>query len=164
MPLTHETMITIVDDNWRMLVGQDIQPVNVTMPFGNSSDYLTGIVCVTGAYMGAVTVIVPRKMITSVASDLFSLPETGVGREEMADVCGELTNMIGGNIKAQLPQISSLSLPAVVDGNDYRVALPHCQKVIEQCFQSGEHVVGVQLLLKREEASRNEAPHAIEQP
>ena len=43
--------------------------------------------------------------------------------EDVRDCIGELVNMIGGNLKALLPDHTELSMPSVVEGRDYSIRL-----------------------------------------
>jgi chemotaxis protein CheX len=65
------------------------------------------------------------------------------------DVLGELTNMIGGNLKCVLTRGIKLSMPAVVDGSDY--ALRICGAEIRQrlAFQCAEGQFWVMTLTTR---------------
>jgi chemotaxis protein CheX len=49
---------------------------------------------------------------------MFQADEAPSG-EEIRDALGELTNVIGGNVKALFPGPSALSLPTVAVGSDY---------------------------------------------
>ena len=53
---------------------------------------------------------------------MFSVPEGELGDEDLRDALGELTNMVGGNIKTLLPGSEFISLPTVIEGSDYGVA------------------------------------------
>jgi len=54
----------------------------------------------------------------------------------MQDATGELSNMVGGNVKALLPQPSRLSLPSVVEGKDYNLRIPGALCISRMVFES----------------------------
>jgi chemotaxis protein CheX len=54
----------------------------------------------------------------------------------MQDAITELSNMVGGNIKALLPQPSRLSLPTVFEGQDYKLRVPGAVCVSRLIFES----------------------------
>ena len=66
---------------------------------------------------------------------MFGIPEQSATAEQTQDALGELTNMVGGNIKALLPVPSRLSLPAVAEGADYLALLPGGRVVSEVNFE-----------------------------
>ena len=57
--------------------------------------------------------------------------------EELLDALGELVNIIGGNLKAYLPQPCHLSLPAAVGGWDYMLRFPGSHEVSQVVFECG---------------------------
>jgi chemotaxis protein CheX len=58
------------------------------------------------------------------ASAMFDRPAEQLGDQDVADALGELTNMIGGNIKSLIPGPSRLSMPAVTVGGSSTVRVP----------------------------------------
>src|SRR5215218_3487623 len=73
---------------------------------------VTCLVHLHGAFQGAVMLQCPEalgSMLTAAMLRTEATPDA----TEMSDALGELTNMFAGNIKALLPQPSSISLPTV---------------------------------------------------
>ncbi|HVD28484.1 MAG TPA: chemotaxis protein CheX [Mycobacteriales bacterium] len=58
----------------------------------------------------------PTRLARTAASAMFDRPAEALTDDEVADALGELTNMIGGNLKSLLPGPSRLSMPAVTVG------------------------------------------------
>ncbi|ABK53558.1 hypothetical protein Acel_1786 [Acidothermus cellulolyticus 11B] len=79
-------------------------------------DRVTGCVQLSGAYVGAIMLELSSAAAQAAAAALFTMPLTQVTPVEVADAIGEITNMVGGNVKSMLPGPSTLSLPAVVYG------------------------------------------------
>ena len=57
------------------------------------------------------------------AAVFFDLEEAEVTESDVRDAIAEITNMIGGNIKGQVPSPSFLSIPSVTVGNDFNFHL-----------------------------------------
>jgi chemotaxis protein CheX len=55
---------------------------------------------------------------------MFDLPTEQLDDEQVGDALGELTNMIGGNIKSLIPGPSRLSMPTVTVGASSTVPTP----------------------------------------
>ena len=55
---------------------------------------------------------------------MFDLPAAQLDDEQVADALGELTNMIGGNIKSLIPGPGRLSMPTVTVGASSTVPMP----------------------------------------
>jgi len=69
--------------------------------------------------------------------------------EEVTDALGELANMIGGNVKALLPEPCRISLPAVADGMDYRLSVPGARPVTAVTWSCESEPLMVRLLERR---------------
>ena len=79
---------------------------------------LTGCVQIVGGWRGAVMLQCPMSLAVTLTEQMFrsgSAPSV----DDVRDALGELTNVIGGNVKALFPGPSQLSLPAVAVGSDY---------------------------------------------
>jgi chemotaxis protein CheX len=107
-----------VESIWDSVLGLGVRPGAADLP-GPKSDYLTGCIQITGAWEGAVTLDYSKALARQAAGILFGAQEAETTTEQVHDVVGELTNMIGGNLKALLPGPCYLCLPAVADGSDY---------------------------------------------
>lgn len=75
-------------------------------------DYLTGTVVISDAWDGIIVLDCSLFLVRKMAEKLFK--HTGkVSTDEERDTLTELTNMIGGNLKARLPQPCDLAFPTV---------------------------------------------------
>lgn len=83
----------------------------------------TGCVQITGNWQGAVLVQGTSHLERILASVFFELPEADVTQADIRDAIAEITNMIGGNIKGQVPSPSYLSIPSVTVGSDFNFHL-----------------------------------------
>jgi chemotaxis protein CheX len=84
---------------------------------------MTGFVNIGGAWEGTVLLEVSDTLSQRFAATMLGMNEE-VSFPDVADSLGELTNMVGGNIKSLLPAPSSLSIPAVAEGSDYSIWAP----------------------------------------
>ncbi|MBX6371853.1 MAG: chemotaxis protein CheX [Acidothermus sp.] len=89
-------------------------------------DRVTGCIQLSGMYVGAIMLELAPAAAQAAAAALFGMAPGDVGPVEVADAVGEITNMVGGNVKSMLPGPSTLSLPAVVYG---QLTLPGVQMV-----------------------------------
>ena len=76
---------------------------------------LTGCVRFTGAWEGALLLQYPIELARSAAAAMFHVQPEEVTREHARDAVGELTNMVGGNLKALLPSPCQIGLPNVTE-------------------------------------------------
>lgn len=135
MEVRSEDIAALVDEIFMATLGLPARQVavegGVLPPAGPTLD---GIVTITGDWRGAVALQVPKRLAARIATVMFRLGEAAPALEDMQDAVGEITNMTGGNIKGLLPGACHLSLPAVVEGSDYRLRTPGAAVVREVVF------------------------------
>jgi chemotaxis protein CheX len=121
--MTAEEILAITRDVWESFTGRTIEPADDQVrPDGG--DVTVGCVTVTGEWQGSVLLACPARLARMAASAMFDLPEAQLDDGQVADALGELTNMIGGNIKSLIPGPSRLSMPTVTVGASSTVAMP----------------------------------------
>jgi chemotaxis protein CheX len=82
---------------------------------------VTGAVFFAGAWKGAVQVEFEAGLAYRITAHLMSVPAPGRVDSDVRDAVGEVTNMIAGNLKSTLPPDTVMSMPAVVEGSDFRL-------------------------------------------
>ncbi len=83
------------------------------------TDTASGSIQISGEWNGAIMLSMPTILVNTLTETLFSLAPGKASSEDKKDAVGELINMIGGNIKALLPEPSVLSTPLVaLEGNN----------------------------------------------
>lgn len=86
-----------------------------------AEEQLSGEVTIAGSWRGAVSLQLPRDVARPVAAEFLGVPLESVSDVDLIEVVGELTNMIGGNLKSLLPQPCTLSIPRVASANPQAV-------------------------------------------
>jgi chemotaxis protein CheX len=85
---------------------------------------MTGCVAVSGEWTGTVFLSCDPELASAAAEAMFAAEPGTLSADEVSDALGELTNMIGGNIKSLIPGLSRLSMPAVTVGASYTRPMP----------------------------------------
>jgi len=129
---------------WDAVLHLPLDEEETSPPVGQRT--LSACVHITGAWNGALALTCGDGMAAESAAIMFDLERAGVSISDMQDALGELANMIGGNVKALLPEHCHLSLPMVVEGIDYSFRVPGSRLVSRIPMRSGEHRVTVSLL------------------
>lgn len=88
-------------------------------PIDDVLGHVTGCIQISGTWKGAVVLQTTQGFARSAASHMLRIDDQEVTAEDIQDAMAEITNMIGGNIKSQVPGPSFLSLPTVTTGNDF---------------------------------------------
>lgn len=114
--ITPDQVVEITRDIWSSFLRLDLDAVpDPGGPLG--PDTVTGVVDITGAWQGKVLVETTRSHARVAAARMFAVESSSLDEAEVGDALGELTNMVGGNVKGLLLVLTRLSLPSVLDGS-----------------------------------------------
>ncbi len=116
---------------------------------GRLQDTITGVIGMAGVHKGVLAIHIPYAVAMAITSSFLDMDIKEIN-EDVEDAVGELTNMLGGNIKTVLTDNGKdidLSLPSTIAG-----ALYHFQSskdvmkmIVEFGTQSGPFMVELQL-------------------
>lgn len=96
---------------WTVTLGLPLERVEQQQPAARS-ELMAGKVELCGAWNGAIELRCAVEVVQRAAAVMFGLPPEGVEAPHLRDVLGELTNVIGGNIKRLLPKPTDMSTPS----------------------------------------------------
>jgi chemotaxis protein CheX len=142
--LQADEVVEVTQSVWLSLLGEELAPVDDTTETGAM---LSGCVQLSGAFEGAVSVDCAAPLARTVTGVMFEMEPSKASGEELADAIGEITNMIGGNIKALLPGPSVLSLPTVTR-EPGGLTVPGTTPMLVQSFRYGEQTMTVTVLTR----------------
>ncbi|MBN8610588.1 MAG: chemotaxis protein CheX [Deltaproteobacteria bacterium] len=111
--IERDSVIEVTRAVCECLLGDLAEPCSQRRPL-DGTDELVASVTITGVWSGDVSVRLSPALATRLAREIFEIDPTSVDEVGVRDVLGEVANMIGGNLKALLPEPSRLSLPRVV--------------------------------------------------
>lgn len=114
MQLLEEQITEITQMVFTTVLGLDAVPDDGDAP--SASGMLAGIVQITGAFQGMVTITCSPALASHAAAILFDVPDGAATRSDTHDALSELINITGGNLKPLVPGPSKLSLPCIADG------------------------------------------------
>jgi chemotaxis protein CheX len=118
-------------------------PLHRTAPTGAiSGSMMTGCVTIEGAWEGAVMLSCEQALARDLAGELFGQGAT-MTEDDVRDTIGEVTNMLAGNFKAELPPPSRLSLPTVAVGIHYGLSVVGTTQIASVRFRCGEGLLQV---------------------
>jgi chemotaxis protein CheX len=133
--ITAERIAEIARDIWGSFLSLElVQLPDTDEPLGGET--LTGIVHISGAWDGSVFVEATKAHAESAAEAMFAAEPGTLSREEVGDALGELTNMVGGNVKGLLGVTTKLSLPSIAGGESYTLRIPGAEIVDRVLLQS----------------------------
>jgi chemotaxis protein CheX len=123
-------------------------------PWIPGREQLTAAIHLTGDWKGALALECDHNQACAFAGRFLSMDSPTVVDDVVRDVLGELTNMIGGNLKCVLAGGLKLSMPSVVDGADHRLRV--CRAGIRErlVFECVEGVFSVSVLREERKSVR----------
>ena len=136
MHLSSDDVAQIVQEVWSSMLGLEIDPVDIEVEKGEPS--VAGSVGVTGASDCLISLEISEIGARQLAAAMFGLDEDDVSDDDIGDTVGELTNMVGGNIKSLLPEPSTLSLPVVAHGAAPTLRVVGAKTLLHQVFMCGD--------------------------
>ena len=160
MAVTEGVFYRIIQDTWTSTLGFQVDRA--------ASEEFCAIgafsVCVkiTGAWDGEVRLHCSLPLAQSIAAAIFQVEADKAGDDEILDALSELTHIIGGNLKALLPQPVTLSLPSLPDPTNWAQTTPQWQMVCRLPLRSEGHAFLVTLLGDFPAAAQAETPAAWE--
>jgi hypothetical protein len=127
MVVTEGAFYGIIQDTWTSTLGFQVDraPAEEFSALGA----LTVCVKITGAWDGEVRLHCPAPLAQSIAAAIFQVEADRTGSEEIFDALSELIHIVGGNLKALLPQPVTLSLPSLPDPSNWAQTTPQWQMV-----------------------------------
>jgi chemotaxis protein CheX len=116
----------------------------------SQEERMTGCVQISGTWRGAVVIQTTEGFVRHAAREMLDKAESDLTPEDLEDSLAEITNMIGGNIKSQVPSPSYLSLPSVTTGHDFNFRLTGAEIVSQMPMNSHNQPLNVLICEARE--------------
>lgn len=113
MLVTEETFYKIIQDTWASTL-----EFAIDLPSSeefSAKGHLTVCVRISGQWNGELCLYCPMALARLVAAAIFRVEANKAGDDEIVDALSELIHIVGGNLKALLPQPVTVSLPLVLD-------------------------------------------------
>ncbi|MBW3085443.1 hypothetical protein KEM60_01643 [Austwickia sp. TVS 96-490-7B] len=132
MQLSSDDVAQIIHEVWSSMLGLPAEPFDMERP--DNENATAGSVGVTGATECLISMEMGNEAARRFAATMFGLDETACSDDDVADAIGELTNMVGGNIKSLLPEPSTLSLPVVASGKSPTLRVPGGKPLLESGY------------------------------
>ena len=139
------------DDIFDTMLSMKIEPSDEVSAKVNENNRIVGSVGFAGEVMGCMNIHVGYNFARIIAGAMLGEEATDVEEEEVLDVVGELSNMIGGDVKSRLCDAGmncSLSIPTTTAGTDFTIETQGWSRHERLAIQSDRHVAVVEVYLK----------------
>lgn len=111
----------IVASVFQLMMGLDVEPVD--RPWSPQPDHLAAAIQLNGSWTGDLVLEASPTTARHLTGLFLAMDPPEQVDDEVHDVLGEITNMIGGNYKCALAPGATISIPSVSPASDYLPAL-----------------------------------------
>ncbi|MEE4355297.1 MAG: chemotaxis protein CheX [Desulfococcaceae bacterium] len=142
-----------MSETFEMMLSMSIEPCQADPDNQISGERIVGSVGFAGDVVGNIRIHVSKVFGRTVAAAMLGMDEDELeGDQDVGEVIGELSNIIGGNLISMLSNRGfpcRLSIPTITIGSDYRIESMGNAHVERFHFRSGENNVLVELIMKQ---------------
>lgn len=119
---------------WESALGLPVQWREQADPPAEGAAIVEGSVRIGGAWEGVVALACTAGLAATCAAKFYERPAADLSPAEIGDAWGELTNMVGGNLKALIVPPTRLAIPEVVQGGSFTFRRPGMRMMDELTF------------------------------
>jgi hypothetical protein len=156
MLVTEESIYEIVEGTWTSTLGFQVKRAE-SAEF-SVQGALTVCVKITGAWDGEVRLHCSPCLARLIAAAIFQVEADHVRSYEILDALTELIHIIGGNLKALLPQPVVVSLPSLIEQSDWTETSSQGRTICQLTLTSEGQPFGVSVLGEGAAETRAERP------
>jgi len=146
-----------ITDVFDTMLSMQISPLEELPPADPEENRLVGSVTFAGEVTGIITIGVSYSLCQLMACTMLGLePGELEGDEEIKDLLGEISNIVGGNLKSAFTDEGmscAISTPAITRGHDFQVRSLSMEIYEQLAYSCGDHSFGVELGVKVQEKS-----------
>jgi len=140
MPIEPGQVGQLIETIWTVVLDCNVQSVPVPASHRDAASVLTSMVEFTGEWEGMLALECPEGFVRQAAALMFEIDQELVTVEQLEDSLCELTNIVGGNLKALLPPSTHLGLPFVAKDTNSSQALPRARVLTRLAYETSGFV------------------------
>lgn len=138
-------------DIFDKMLSMSVETVDSEQAHIQETHKIVGSVGLAGEVVGCINIHVDTALAQTITANMLGEDPENIEDEEILDVVGELSNMIGGNLKSCLCDAGlacSLSIPIATSGKNFAIGSKDWLRHERCAFQSNEHVALVEFYIK----------------
>lgn len=139
MQLSSDDVAQIVTEVWSSMLGIDAERLDGRPEIEGPA--VAGSVGVSGAVEAQISLEMNADAARQVAGLMFGMEVDEVSDDDVADAVGELTNMVGGNVKSLIADSGMLSLPVVAQGKPPTLRVVGGQILLQDRYLADGNVI-----------------------
>ena len=137
---------------FRTMLSMDLRIADTDASVELAGNKLVGSVAFAGDVMGNICIHVPKEFARSMAAAMLGMEADEIEEdEEINDVIGEVSNMVGGDLKSRLCDAGfpcKLSIPSVTIGSDLKIESKGWMRHEKLAFQQQNQMSLVEVFIK----------------
>ena len=134
------------------MLSMDLELAEEGVQANVAGERIVGSVGFAGKAVGSVNIQVNEAFARSITAAMLGMEEDEIdGDEEVHDVIGELSNMVGGDLKSRLCDGGlecELSIPSITTGSDFRMEIKGWERHESLIFRHQEQFALVDVYVK----------------
>jgi chemotaxis protein CheX len=139
------------NDIFDTMLSMKIEVFDVSSNAISEKDRIVGSVGFAGEVIGCMNIHVGYTFAKAIAGAMLGEEPTNIEEEGVLDVVGELSNMIGGDVKSRLCDaglMCSLSIPTTTSGSDFTIETQGWFRHERLAIRSDQHVAIIEVYVK----------------
>ena len=151
-------IIKAVTDVFDMMLSMEVELSDEAGNLNNEEEHIVGAVSFAGEVMGSISIQVNSNFARQMTMGMLGMEEDEIdGDDEIKDVIGEVSNIIGGNLKSNFVDAGffcELSIPSITIGSDFIIQSLNMETYERLFFHYKEYLIIVELGVKMAEAPK----------
>ena len=146
-----EFIVNAVNNVFDMMLSMDVEISDADSQVVVDGNQIVGLVSFAGDVMGSINIQVGDIFARLITSAMLGMELDEIDDEEVSDVIGELSNMIGGDLKSRFCDSGfpcQLSIPSIATGSDFRIKSKGWMKHERFAFCYQQHTALVEVFIK----------------
>lgn len=149
-----EFIIQAMTEVFDMMLSMDISCVNEDEQVSSklNGNRIVGSVSFAGKASGNINIHVTENFARTMTAEMLGMDVSEIKEEdEIHDVIGETSNMVGGNLKSRLCDFGlpcELSIPSITCGSSFRIESMNWMRHEKIFFQNHKHIILVEAFMK----------------
>lgn len=138
-------------DIFETMLSMHVTPEAITSDVGIAGSRIVGSVSFAGEVMGSVRIYLSDRFAGLLAAAMLGMETAEIDDDEVIDVVGEVSNMIGGDLKSKLCDSGlpcELSIPTTIRGSDFRIETLGWTRFERYGFRHADHLAIVEITMK----------------
>jgi len=141
-----------MDEVFDTMLSMDLELTDEAAQEDVDGERIVGSVGFAGKAVGSVSIQVNEVFARSITAAMLGMEEDEIdGDEEIHDVIGELSNMVGGDLKSRLCDggfVCELTIPSITRGRDFRTEIKGWERHERIVFRCQEQAALVDVYIK----------------